>query len=432
MTCPVFFNVVCSALHDVGSTVVGTVTSGFLDQLADGIRDGITWIFTNSVDFWVRQKSPNLSNQSAISALQHWMLPITAAVAAAGMIAAGLRMVLTRRANPLLDLGTGLVTIAAVSTLGVIVPNLLLKAGDAWSNWALESSTGGAFSTRLSELLLFTGDPASITVVLGTAGILIGAIQAVLMLFRQAAIVILIGVLPMAAAGSIAPLTRSWIRKIVSWLLALIFYKPAAAAVYAAAFTMIGNGKGLQTILSGFVMLILSLVALPVLMRFFTWTTGTIASGGGGQFIGAAASGAVAMGALRGSSGGAGGASASEHASYLSSAQPPPPAADGARGAAADSGQAAAGTGQPAGSSPNGSPAAGAAASGAGGPGGGAAGEATSAAGSAGGAAAGQAAAGAASAATGGVAGAVLVAGQGLAKGARNAAASATGEGDAS
>jgi hypothetical protein len=430
MTCPVLYTVACTVLPGIGSEVASSVASGFLGQLADGIQHGITWIFTNSADFWVRQKSPDLSSEPAVSALQRWMLPITAVVATAGMIAAGIRMILTRRANPLLDLGTGLVTIAAVSTLGIIAPNLLLTAGDAWSNWALESSTGGAFSSRLTELLLFSGDPSAIVVVLGTAGMLLGAVQAALMMFRQAAIVILVGALPIAAAGSIAPLTRSWMRKIVGWLLALIFYKPAAAAVYAAAFTMIGTGKGLQTILSGFVMIVLSLVAMPVLMRFFTWTTGTIASGGGGQLMGTVAAGAVAVGALRGASGGAGGASASEHASYLSSAQPPTPtpAADGAGAAATDSGQAApAGNSQPAGSGGDGSAGAGAAASGAGGPGGGAAGQAASAAGSAGGAAA----SGAATAATGGVAGAVLAAGQGLANGARNAAASATGEGDA-
>ena len=63
-------------------------------------------------------------------------------------------------------------------------------------------------------------------------------------------------------------------------MLALIFYKPAAAAVYAAAFTMIGSGGSARTVLMGFVMLLLSVVTLPALMKFFTWTTGTIAGSG--------------------------------------------------------------------------------------------------------------------------------------------------------
>ena len=134
----------------------------------------------------------------------------------------------------------------------------------------------------------------------GVVAIMLSLVQAVLMLFRQAALVILAGVLPLAAAGSIAPLTRPWVRKVTAWMLALIFYKPAAAAVYATAFTMVGSGGSRETMLMGFVMLLLSVLTLPALMKFFTWTTGTIASsGGGGQLLGAATVGAIAIGAMR-------------------------------------------------------------------------------------------------------------------------------------
>ena len=57
----------------------------------------------------------------------------------------------------------------------------------------------------------------------------------------------------------------------------------------------------------GFVMLLLSVLTLPALMKFFTWTTGTIASsGGGGQLLGAATVGAIAIGAMRTAGGGCG------------------------------------------------------------------------------------------------------------------------------
>ena len=102
-------------------------------------------------------------------------------------------------------------------------------------------------------------------------------------------------------------------------MLALIFYKPAAAAVYATAFTMIGTGKGTRTVLMGFAMVGMSLLALPVLMRFFTWTTGHVAdSSGGGGFLQTALQGAVAIGALRGMSGGAGGSGPVEQARMVS------------------------------------------------------------------------------------------------------------------
>ena len=251
---------------------------------------------------------PDLATEPAVTRIQQWLLPITVAVAIGGVIAAGARMALTRRANPLLDVTGGLLTVAAASTLGVTAMALLLKAGDAWSAWVLQVSTGGHFTQRLILALDLGGGAApAVVLICGTIAIVLSLVQAVLMLFRQAALVILAGVLPLAAAGSVAPMTRTWIRKVTAWMLALICYKPAAAAVYAAAFTMIGSGGSPRTALMGFVDAGLSVVMLPALMKFFTWTTGAIAgSGGGGQFLGAAAVGAIAVGAMR-SGPGAGG-----------------------------------------------------------------------------------------------------------------------------
>jgi hypothetical protein len=238
------------------------------------------------------------------------MLPLSAAVAVLGLVIGGGKMALTRKANPLIDAGSGLVIIAATSAVGVLLPDLLLQAGDAWSNWVLNASTGGQFGSRLTGLLSLSGVAApAVVLVLGLIAILISAAQAILMLFRQASLVILAGVLPLAAAGTLTPATRTWFKKVTGWMLAIIFYKPAAAAVYAAAFTLIGTGKGAGTVLMGFAMVGLSLLALPVLMRLFTWTTGQVTeSAGGGGFLQTAMSGTVALGALRGSFGGSGAA----------------------------------------------------------------------------------------------------------------------------
>ncbi len=138
-------------------------------------------------------------------------------------------------------------------------------------------------------------------------------------------------------------------------MLALNFYKPAAAAVYATAFTMIGAGKDPRTILVGFAMVFLSLVALPVLMRLFTWTTGQVAdSAGRGGFLQTALSGAVAIGALRGSTGGSGGSGAAEQARLMSARlgpQDPGPSGSSAPGVGVW--QAAAPVGASAGAAPS-------------------------------------------------------------------------------
>jgi hypothetical protein len=365
MSCPVLLEPACLAGKVIGSAAgaaAGTAASDALSGIAGAIQSGVAWITANSVSWWVKVPSPDLAAEPAVARLQQWMLPLAAIVAVFGMIVAGGKMALTRKANPLIDAGSGLVTIAATSAVGVLLPTLLLQAGDAWSNWVLNASTGGQFGARLTSLLAMTGLAApAVVVVLGIVAIIISALQAMLMLFRQGALVVLAGTLPLAAAGTLTPATRPWFKKVTGWMLALIFYKPAAAAVYAAAFTMIGTGKDVRTILAGFAMVLMSLLALPVLMRFFTWTAGQVtdASSGGG-FMQAALSGAVAVGALRGFSGGLGGASAADQARQQSQRLGP---ADGT-----PSGARAAGAGvrQPAAApAPGASPAAGAASTGA-------------------------------------------------------------------
>ena len=329
MSCDPLTDPACVAgnlIKSVATSAAGDVLSG----IAQAITDGVKWIVTSTATWWLRIPSPNLAGEPAVTAIQHWLLPVTSAVAVAGIIAAGARMTLTRRANPLLDVTGGLLTLAAASTLGLAAATLLLKAGDAWSAWVLQTSTGGQFTHRLTLLLTLGGGAApAVVLVFGVIAIVLSLVQAVLMLFRQAALIILAGALPLAAAGSIAPLTRPWVRKVSTWMLALICYKPAAAAVYATAFSMIGSGGSPQTMVMGFVMLLLSVLTLPALMKFFTWTTGTIGgSGSGGQLLGMATVGAIAVGAMRGYGGG----TAQDQAAYLDSRLGPPPASPPAGG----------------------------------------------------------------------------------------------------
>jgi hypothetical protein len=320
MTCQVLLDPGClaaitgaaSGLAGNGpAAAAGQAASSALGGIAGSVQSGVAYVVTNSIDLWVRIPSPDLAGEPAVTRIQQWMLPLAAAVAVLGMTVAGARMALTRKAAPLIDAGSGLVTIAATAAIGVLLPTLLLRAGDAWSDWVLNASTGGQLAARLTSVLVLGAGAQSpaVVIVLGVAGIVFSLIQAMLMLFRQGALVILAGVLPLAAAGTLTPATRPWFRKVTSWMLALICYKPAAAAVFATAFTLIGTGRDLRAVLMGFVMILMSLLALPVLMRFFTWTTGTIAdTTAGGGFLQSALSGTAAAGALRGSSTGSGGA----------------------------------------------------------------------------------------------------------------------------
>ena len=303
----------------------GGAANAAIGGLAGAIQDAIGTIAKDMVSWWVNLPSPDLAADPVPRELQAWLFPFTAAVAVIAVITAGTRMALTRKATPLIDVGSGLLTIAITAAAGTLLPTLLLKAGDAYSTAVLSAATGGQFSARFTKLLAFgaatgPGLPA-ILLVIGMIALVAAAFQAVLLLFRQVGIIILAGTLPLAAAGTMTPLTRPWFRKVTGWELALVFYKPTAATVYAAGFLLVGQGTSAQDVLGGFAVLGLSIAALPVLLRFFNWAPGQLEAGGGSGVLGAVIGGAAAVGALR-NYGGGGSAADQARAMSMSAGSP--------------------------------------------------------------------------------------------------------------
>ncbi|GAA0965386.1 hypothetical protein [Actinocorallia libanotica] len=316
-----------------------------MDAVGRAFQESVGWFFKETSSWWVQIDSPDLAQEQAVGHLQNLFQPVQLTVAVLAMLLAAGKMALTRKADPLIGVGSGLALVAVVAAIGVTLPNLLLRWVDEWTEWVLTASTGDAFAERMTGIVLASeAVPGVLAFVLGLVALVIGGIQAILLLFRQSSLIILAGVLPLAAAGALAPATRDWLKKVTGWMLSMIFYPAAAAAVYAAAFTLIGTGKGLRTTLMGLSMLVLALVAFPVLLKFFTWTTGADSSGGGGGLLSAIIGGATAIGASRGlgpvgaavGSAASGVAKAAEHAGHLdqqlSATQPQgsnsPPSAD--------------------------------------------------------------------------------------------------------
>lgn len=317
MSCPKVLNPVCIVTDPV-HVVTKSIGTSLIDSLSHSVHAAVASTIAGFVDWWINIPSPNLATEPSVQAVQHWLMPVTVAVALGATLAGAAKMTLTRKANPLVDVGAGLAVLVVTLAVGVLLPALLLRAGDAWSSWVLTESAGGRFGRRLTEVLSLQSAPPIDVIMFGTAAIALTFVQAILMAFRQVAVVVLAGVLPLSAAGMLAPSTRRWFRRTTGWMLAFIFYKPAAAAVYATAFTLVGNGRDTQTIVIGFAMVFLSLLALPALMKFFTWATVSVDSpGSGGGLLGTALNGAIAFGAVRGASPGSGVTSPADQARVL-------------------------------------------------------------------------------------------------------------------
>lgn len=292
----------CSEPDDGG--IIGGFVQNAVEGLAEAFREGSEFVIETVSAFWIQIDSINLAS-SPVDKLRDVTMPLVYVIATCGVLWGGIRIAIRRNKEPMWDIGTGLARLAIVNAIYVIAPNTLLKGVDEMAKWVLDQAVGGNVVERFTQLASLGGitSPAAIIIV-ALFMMLVGAIQAMLMFLREGGIVILSAMLVLAASGGLNPTTKSWFPRVSGWLLALIAYKLVAAMCFAAAFFMIGDGEGLRQIIVGFTMLGLSVVALPAMMKFFTWAVpGAVSSGGGAGMAGIAGAGVAAL-AMRGGAGG--------------------------------------------------------------------------------------------------------------------------------
>jgi hypothetical protein len=350
-----------TCLGDVTGAAGGVVTGALGNGFADAMREGAAWVIKTTIGWWIDVPAIDLAASPAAT-IRSYVLWLAAAVAAGGIIWQGVLLAVSRRSQHALDVGRGLFTLALWSAVGIAGPAAALRAGDAFSVWVLDTSAHGQAADRLVSLASLNGiqSPGAV-IVLGLLMMLAGLAQAVLMMFREGALVILSGVVVLAAAGSMTHATRPWLPKVIGWMLALICYKPAAALVYATAITLVGEGTDPRTVIVGLTMMLLALVALPMLMKLFTWASGSATGGGGGlaTLAGASAAAIHAGVALRSAPSSSAAAQAGNVRADLGPVAGPP--SSGAGSAAAGASHLAGGT---SGAAAGGAAAAGAAAAG--------------------------------------------------------------------
>lgn len=294
-----------------------------LDSLGRlGLIFGGVFLITSasSLVAWLIPTTAPSGSSTTVGFLQSstWYVVLTMAVAS--VIIAGIRIAWTQRGEPVRDLLKSMLTLIMVSTIGLTVIQLAVSAGDAFSvgilnaatdcDVAADTGTSSCFGTNVYGMIgLAASSP------IGTIGVLILALIAILMTFvqvalmvvRSAMLVLLAGVLPLTASFTNTPTGEQWFRKSLGWLIAFILYKPAAALIYAAAFRLVGtdlfakDDGGVWSIMTGLALMVIALVALPALMRFIApmvapaggGAAGAAIAGGIGAIAGQGASGAV-------------------------------------------------------------------------------------------------------------------------------------------
>ena len=258
----------------------GSALESLVTLLATGAADMVVgattwWLTTPSVD----------PRAGAVLAAQGALAPVVTAVLMTSVLVAAARLIISRRAEPLATLAAGLARFAVVSALGLLVLHGILVAGDALAADLL-AGAAGQFGEFMRAQLIADPENVLVSLLLSLVAAVLAIIQWVLMELRQAGLLVLAAMVALAAA-----LTKAMLYRYLGWLLAVALYKPVAAFIYFIGFTYVSSGNSQ---FAGLMVLVLAVVAMPALMRFFSWTGTQISgSGGGSGFLGAA--GAVAM-----------------------------------------------------------------------------------------------------------------------------------------
>lgn len=266
-------------------------------------RNGLGQMIKDTTTSWVKVPSPavvddNGASADAVQFIQQSTAWYAAAFLVISIILAGVYIIWSRRGDAVQNLAKLMITFIVVSSGAAFVTGTLLLATDAFSTWIIDRSLEGSnFGENLYAF--FNNDAVVVSSVatlgLMVLGLIVCGIQYLIMLGRGAALFVLVGTLPFASAFYLTESGQQLLKKQISWIVAFILYKPAAAIVYATGFRLMGAGQPVGSssaqdlAIHGIVLMFLSILTLPAIMRLVTPAVNELTSGRG--------SGAAAVGA---------------------------------------------------------------------------------------------------------------------------------------
>ena len=302
--------VVTGLLGGVGSTVVSPI----FDAVGQAVGGAAAWMVRSMASFWMSTPTPQLATGSSsevpsgtVAFIQGHLWWYMTAAAVAGVLLGCGRMAWEQRADAGRDVLRGLAVFVATAGAGLTVIALATTAADEFSSWIITASTGGSFATevgKLTTLAVIAGrwferrDPGRCLRVFGDPRVADpdgpgDRPRRDARAARRGAAV--------DGGVHLDPGGAALVSQDDGWLVAFILYKPAAAIVYATAFSLSSQGAfgsgSVTNVITGLMLMVLAILALPALMKFIAPIVGATAAGSAGAVI-AAGAGAAAAGAM--------------------------------------------------------------------------------------------------------------------------------------
>ncbi|WP_194817932.1 hypothetical protein [Nocardia sp. XZ_19_385] len=329
------------AASDVASSSFDKLVDAFVASLADILQWALTW--------WLDIPSPSLATPSGepgalMGSIRDYTSGLQVLLLSGGIMFAAARLALAKRGGLAGEAQESFMmfakaVFASAMFAGVVAAGT--RAGDEFSHWVLYDVTEADAPGVIARLAGFdlrhgTSFGSGLLLILALLGIVSALVQLVMLVVRQALLILVVAAIPIAAAASgMGPGAQAY-KKMLAWALAFVLWKPVGALVYAIAFTAAGapspgQQQDPQLILLGLLLLVMVPITLPALMRLIAPAVAALGGGGGG----AAALAGGGLGMAMASTGGRGGSQArkmGEGESSPGGGGPPPPPSGSAGG----------------------------------------------------------------------------------------------------
>ncbi|NNH72990.1 hypothetical protein HLB23_24540 [Nocardia uniformis] len=273
-------------------TTFGSVVDSLLHGLGQALIMSLVW--------WTHLPNDKLlAEQDLWARISKYTTDIQVYCLAASVMVGAVRIAIARH-NAHGEQAGEVMRVLARSVVAVWIAGAVIlsasRASDAFAAWIIDDVTdGNAAGTAafMVETTAYTGFSPGLILIVACVGMLGALAMAVMAILRQAFLVVAMGLLPIAAAGSGLGSGKHAHDRLWSWVVAFLLWKPVAALVYLIAFSTVDTTSAMnptapldadagQRRLVGLMLLICAVFVLPALMRLVSPVVSAAGSGGSG------------------------------------------------------------------------------------------------------------------------------------------------------
>ncbi|WP_330185946.1 hypothetical protein OHB26_38795 (plasmid) [Nocardia sp. NBC_01503] len=271
-------------------------------KAVDSILSGLGQVLVLSMTFWMKIPNSKIADSPTLFAkIRDYTFYIQIYLLMASVIYCATKLAIARRSATAQHAEESFwvlfrTVVAAGGFSAVIVA--ATKASDGFSSWVVSEATDGS-KKNIGQLMVNTSAMQAfspgLVLIIAILGILGAFAQVVFAIIRQGFLIIVVGIMPMAAAGSGFEMGKAFYRRFMAWTIAFVLWKPVAAIVYLIAFTVaddagastdigtLPDSDTAQRALVGLVLLCSVAAVLPAVMRLASPVALAASNAGGGM-----------------------------------------------------------------------------------------------------------------------------------------------------